>query len=242
LTGYSDEEAAALYSVLNPWGPSDAFYLPLVMEAEAVLDVGCGTGTLLHRAREGGHAGRLCGVDPDMARLDVARRRTDVEWVCSTAASIPFTREFDLSTMTGHAFQELVTDEDIRESLAGIRRALVEGGRFAFETRNPRAQAWLDWNPRNAMAVVDASGREVRIWHEVEAVTAAIVTFTETTGDQDGTPLRVDRASLRFLDLRALGDFLSEAGFMIDAQYGNWLGEPLDPAGPEIITVALKDS
>jgi SAM-dependent methyltransferase len=242
LTGYSDEEAAALYSVLNPWGPSEAFYLPLVMEAGSVLDVGCGTGTLLHHARETGHAGRLCGVDPDEARLDVARRRTDIEWVCCTAASIPFTDEFELGTMTGHAFQELVTDEVVRESLAGIRRALVDGGRFAFETRNPRVQAWLDWNPRNAMDAVDASGREVRIWHEVEAVTEDIVTFTETTGDRDGTPLRVDRASLRFLGVRALGDFLSAAGFVIEAQFGNWLGEPLEPASPEIITVALKDS
>ena len=26
--GYSDAEAAGLYDVLNPWGPSDDFYLP----------------------------------------------------------------------------------------------------------------------------------------------------------------------------------------------------------------------
>jgi SAM-dependent methyltransferase len=242
LTGYSNQEAALLYTVLNPWGPSDAFYLPLVMEAGAVLDVGCGTGTLLHHAREAGHAGRLCGIDPDEARLDVARRRTDIEWVCSTAASLPFTREFELATMTGHAFQELVTDEDVRTSLAGIHRALDDGGRFAFETRNPRAQAWLEWNPRNATDVVDESGREVRIWHEVETVTDGVVTFTETTGDRDGTALRVDRTSLRFLDVRALSDFLSAAGFVIEAQFGNWLGEPLESASPEIIMVALKDS
>jgi len=49
---YSDEAAAALYGVLNPWGPSDDFYLALVIEATSVLDVGCGTGALLHRARQ----------------------------------------------------------------------------------------------------------------------------------------------------------------------------------------------
>jgi ubiquinone/menaquinone biosynthesis C-methylase UbiE len=41
----SDEEAASLYDVLNPWGPSDDFYLALVMDAKSVLDVGCGTGS-----------------------------------------------------------------------------------------------------------------------------------------------------------------------------------------------------
>ena len=69
LTKYSDEDAAALYDVLNPWGPSDDFYLAMMLDVRSVLDVGCGTGALLHRAREAGHTGRLCGVDPDEASL-----------------------------------------------------------------------------------------------------------------------------------------------------------------------------
>ena len=238
LAGYSDEEAAALYDLLNPWGPSDDFYLGLVMDASSVLDVGCGTGALLHRAHDAGHTGRLCGVDPDDASLNVARRRADIEWILGTAASMTFADEFELALMTGHAFQVLVADEDVRDSLAAIGRALVDGGRFAFETRNPLARAWEAWNPKNAMDVVDSSGRQLRIWHEVEAVAGDVVTFTETTGDRDGTPVRVDRATLRFLGVDALGDFLANAGFLIEAQYGDWLREPLVPASPEIVTVA----
>ena len=47
---YSDDDVAALYDRLNPWGPSDDFFLSYVLEAPSVLDVGCGTGTfaLLH--------------------------------------------------------------------------------------------------------------------------------------------------------------------------------------------------
>ena len=149
-----------------------------------------------------------------------------------------FAREFELALMTGHAFQELVTDEDIRESLEAIRRALVDGGRFAFETRNPLARAWESWIPENAMDVVDASGREIRIWHEVEAVADGVVTLTETTGGRDGTPLRVERASLRFVDVDALARFLAEADLSIEAQYGGWRGETLEVASPEIVTVA----
>ena len=77
---------AAWYDVLNPWGPSDDFYLELVMAAGSVLDVGCGTGVLLHRARDAGHPGRLCGLDPDPAVLDQARARSDIEWVLADAA------------------------------------------------------------------------------------------------------------------------------------------------------------
>ena len=47
---YSDEEAAALYDVLNLWGPSDDFYLALVMEGKSVLD-GCCKGAMLLSVR-----------------------------------------------------------------------------------------------------------------------------------------------------------------------------------------------
>jgi SAM-dependent methyltransferase len=237
---YTDEQAAALYDVLNGWGPSDDFYLGLVMGSRSVLDVGCGTGAILHRARRAGHAGRLCGLDPDPAMLGRARRQTGIEWVAGTAASMTWDGEFDLAVMTGHAFQVLVGDDELRASLTAIRRALVDGGRFAFETRNPLARAWEGWNPENAMEVVDPSGRPLRIWYEVESVAGDVVTFTETTDDADGAPLRVDRASLRFLDVDTLGGFLAGAGFEIEAQYGGWLREPLALESPEIITVARR--
>jgi SAM-dependent methyltransferase len=236
---YSDDEAAALYDVLNPWGPSDDFYLALVMSAISVLDVGCGTGALLKRAREDGHRGRLCGVDPDEARLGVARRRTDIEWVTGTAASMPWDSEFDLAVMAGHAFQELVDDDELRASITAIRRALVQGGRFAFETRNPLARAWESWSALT-MDVVDSSGRSVSISYDVESVAGDVVTLSETTSDLEGTRLRADRASLRFLDIDTLAQYLADIGFEVEAQYGGWLREPFSAASPEIITLARR--
>jgi SAM-dependent methyltransferase len=236
---YSDEDAAALYDLLNPWSASDDFYLALVLEARSVLDVGCGTGTLLRRARDAGHAGRLCGVDPDHAMLAIAQRQRDIEWVTATAASMTFESEFELAVMTSHAFQFLVDDDELRASLAAIRRALVDGARFAFETRNPLARAWESWNPANAIDIVDPAGRQVRVSYEVESVVADLVTVTEATSDRRGAPSRLDRATLRFLDIDTLARFLATAGFQIEAQYGGWSHEPLDTTSAEIITIAL---
>lgn len=236
---YSDADAAALYDVLNPWGPSDDFYLSFVLDAPSVLDVGCGTGLLLRRARAVGHGGRLCGLDPDAAALERARVRTDIEWVEGKAADMEWNGEFALAVMAGNAFQVFVTDDDLRASLGAIRGALVNGGRFVFGTRNPEARAWEGWNPSNAFDAVDHEGRELRLVHRVESVVDDVVTLTETVARRDGTPLRVDRASLRFLDVETLVGFLGEAGFAIDARYGDWSRGPLTATSENIVVVGL---
>ena len=144
----------------------------------------------------------------------------------------------DLATMTGHAFQCLVTDHDLSASLAAICASLREGGRLVFETRHPQARAWQDWNPSNASEVTDAAGRVLRVWHEVESVADEVVTLIETTAGPDGTVFRVDRASLRFPGTGTLNAFLAAAGFGIEAQYGDWHRGPVTGASREIITVA----
>ncbi|MER6996129.1 class I SAM-dependent methyltransferase [Streptomyces sp. NPDC000410] len=238
---FSDESLARWYDLLNPWRPCDDFYLGLLMSAESVLDVGCGTGTLLHRAREAGHTGRLCGLDPAEAMLGRARGRTDIEWILGDLASAGPRGQFDLVVMTGHAFQVFVEDDVVRASLAAIHGALVDGGRFAFETRNPLVRAWEAWTPDNAVEVTDAEGTVVRVRHEVEKpVSGDVVRFTESFTSPGWERPRVSRTALRFLDARSLSRFLAGAGLGIEEQYGDWERGPLNDTSPEIITIARK--
>jgi SAM-dependent methyltransferase len=242
---FADPELAALYDAFCPWETRAdfGFYLPLVMSAEAVLDVGCGTGALLHGARDAGHGGRLCGLDPADGMLRQARRRSDIEWVLGDLSSVGWDQEFELVVMTGHAFQVLVEDHEIRTSLAAICSALIDGGRFAFETRNPSAREWESWTPDNAVEVVDASGAAVRMEHEVETlVDGEIVSFNTTFTSPAWKRPQVSRSSLRFLDADALCRFLSEAGFVIDEQFGDWDQQPVTDSSPEIITVARRSA
>jgi SAM-dependent methyltransferase len=240
---FSDASLAELYDVRHPpeRRADFGFYLRLVMSARAVLDVGCGTGALLRRARESGHTGRLCGLDPAGAMLDQGRTRSDIEWILGDLASVAWDREFDLVVMTGHAFQVFVEDDELRASLATIRSALTEGGRFAFESRNPLIRSWERWTPDNVAEVTDAAGAVVRVAHEVETpVKGDVVRFTTTFTSPGWDRPKVSHSTLRFLDADSLSSFLSGAGLAIDERFGDWARHPLTDASPEIITIARR--
>ncbi|HKC26704.1 MAG TPA: class I SAM-dependent methyltransferase [Jatrophihabitans sp.] len=236
---FSDEYLASLYDVIENHGRQDeAFYLALVRSADRVLDIGCGTGFMLHAARDAGHAGRLVGLDPAAGMLQQARRRTDIEWVQGYLPESGFVAEFDLAYMTGHAFQVLLDDTAVLEVLHAARRALVPGGHFAFETRNPHARAWEQWTPEHAKQITDAQGRQVRVWHEVERVDGELVTFTERFAVAGQLEPRVSRSTLRFMTAEHLDHLLGGAGFAIDERYGDWDRCLMTPKSREIITVA----
>lgn len=240
---FSDAELAALYDVLHPFEGRDdfGFYLPLVMDARAVLDVGCGTGALLHRAREAGHRGRLCGLDPASGMLAQARERRDIEWIQDDLGSTRWDREFDLIVMTGHAFQVLVADDELRAALAAIRSALSNEGRFVFETRNPLVREWERWTPDNATEAADRSGTPVRMEPAVVLpVVGDTVRFSLTLTSARWEHEQVGWSTLRFLDAASLASFLSDAGLAIEEQFGDWSREPLSDTSPEIITVAQR--
>ncbi|MEV1023898.1 class I SAM-dependent methyltransferase [Streptomyces sp. NPDC050264] len=230
---FTDARLAGLYDALNPWGPGDDFYLDLVRGAGSVLDVGCGTGALLIRAREEGHPGRLCGLDPAEAMLAVARRRADVEWVRGTLDTARPDGPFDLVVMTGHAFQVLVTDTEIRTSLEAVRGLLAPGGRFAFETRNPAARAWEGWTPARGAEVGG-----VRVAHEVVAGhDGRTVTFDTTFSATGWAAPEASRSTLRFLSEGQLDVFLEEAGLVPSVRYGAFDLSPLTASSPEIVSV-----
>ncbi len=237
---FSEPRLAELYDAFCAGREDFDFYLPLVLSAKSVLDVGCGTGELLRLARKAGHRGRLCGLDPAEAMLEQARKRRDIEWVHGDLSSVDCRSEFDLIVMTGHAFQVLVEDDQLRTSLAAIKSALTEDGRFVFETRNPSARGWEAWTPDNAVEI-SHGGSVVRMAHQVETPVAGdVVSFTVTYSSPSWDKPLVSQSTLRFLDVDSLSAFLSGAGLIVEEQFGDWDRQPLTDTSPEIITVARR--
>lgn len=238
---FSDTDLAALYDAMNPGRADYDFYRPLVMAAPSVLDVGCGTGSMLHEARDAGHRGRLCGLDPAPGMLAQARRRDDVEWVLGDLSSVAWDAEFELVVMTGHAFQVFLYDDALRQALASIRAALRPGGRFAFETRNPSARAWEAWETEVRGAVDGPDGAKVRMSRKVtKPFDGRLVSFSHTFESAAWDEPRVSHSTLRFIGKADLDAELARAGLAPEAQFGDWDGSPLTETSPEIITIARR--
>jgi ubiquinone/menaquinone biosynthesis C-methylase UbiE len=238
---FSDPVLAELYDVFCRGRPDFSFYLPLVMSADSVLDVGCGTGELLRLARQAGHTGRLCGLDPADAMLDQARTRSDIEWILGDLASVTWDQDFNLVVMTGHAFQVLVEDDEIRASLAAMRSVLTGDGRFAFETRNPQVREWEHWTLERPVEMNGLGSAVVSYSREVETpVKGDLVHFTQTFSSPRWDVPKESSSTLRFLGTDALSSFLSGAGLAIEQQFGDWGRQPLTEASREIITIARR--
>lgn len=238
---YSDRFLTDFYDPFCVGRQDFEFYLPLVMSAGAVLDVGCGTGVLLRRARQCGHTGRLCGLDPAAAMLEHARGTSDVEWVLGDLSSAAWDREFDLVVMTGHAFQVLVGDDEIRVALAAIRRALTDDGRFAFDIRHPGTREWESWPALGAVRLTSPAGEVVRFRREAELpVTGDVLRFRGVFSDTRSDRTWVSRGAVRYLHPDTLTAFLREAGLVVAAQFGDWDSRPLTDRSSEIITVVTR--
>ena len=240
---FSEPRLAALYDPLCGRESRDdfRFYLPLIMSAKAVLDVGCGTGALLHWARESGYRGRLVGLDAGRGMLELAQTRSDIEWILGDLSAVSWDREFDLAVMTGHAFQQLVDDDEIRGALAAIHSALAARGMFVFETRNPRAREWERWTPEHGVEFRAADGTTVRFEAAIETpVTDDVVRFTATYSSAGWERPEPSRSVLRFLDAATLSQFLTQAGFIIEHQFGAWNRSPVVDTSLEIITLARR--
>ncbi|HEV8194148.1 MAG TPA: class I SAM-dependent methyltransferase [Ktedonobacterales bacterium] len=108
-----------------------------LQSSEAVLDVGCGTGTLaLEAARRVDHTGRVAGIDPSgvqiaRAQAKAARAHLPVNFQTGVIEQLPFLdQSFDVvvSTLMMHHLPKPLK----QQGLAEIARVLKPGGRLVI--------------------------------------------------------------------------------------------------------------
>ncbi|WP_328995203.1 class I SAM-dependent methyltransferase [Kribbella sp. NBC_01245] len=241
-----------VYDAECPWSREDDFFVSAVSAAEEsggelapggrrVVDLGCGTGRLAIGLARLGH--RVTGVDPAAASLRRARGKAGAERVTWIEGTSPVLGDsaYDVAVMTSHVAQFFVEEDEWRRTLSDLRRALVPGGRLAFDSRDPDARGWERWNPidsRHRITMPD--GSVVDAWTEVTSVDDGAVDFTHHCTFHDGEEL-LSTATLRFRSEQAIRSALDAAGFVVEDIYGGWNRESVGASDGELLVIAHTD-
>jgi ubiquinone/menaquinone biosynthesis C-methylase UbiE len=198
---FAEPRLAEVYDPLDPDRSDLDAYSAMVDEfgARSVLDIGCGTGTFACRLARRGLS--MTAVDPAAASLAVARAKPGAErvrWVHGYATDLP-PLHVDLVTMTANVAQVFLTDAEWDSTLRAAYAALRPGGRLVFETRDPAARAWLEWNrERSYQRTVVPGVGGVQAWHELLEISGDLVSFRSTVVfESDGAVFTSD-STLRF--------------------------------------------
>lgn len=236
---YSDPALVDFYDIENDGRDDFDFCIGLARDAGSVLDLGCGTGQFLTSVPGGK---RRVGVDPAGSMLEVARNREgggDVRWVESDARSLRLGETFDLIVMTGHAFQCLLSDDDVVAALKTMAAHLAPGGRFVFDSRNPAREEWREWVPGLSDRTVDHPRfGAVTAWNDVSYDAATGIATYETYYQFPGSgPLLQASSDIRFISKDRLEGLIVQAGLRVERWIGDWYGAAYEDGAKELIPI-----
>ncbi|MCU0493360.1 MAG: class I SAM-dependent methyltransferase [Chloroflexaceae bacterium] len=239
---YVEPRLVELYDRANPRGADTDFYLGLAAElqAQTIVDLGFGTGLLTRELAAAGR--RVIGVDPSPAMLAYARRKPGAErvaWVEGDSSALG-TPAADLAMMTGNVAQVFLTDDEWATTLRHMHQALRPGGYLAFESRNPAARAWEQWNRETTYEKSYTPFGVVEEWLELVHVGDGRVRFEAYNVFDTGETLVVP-SELRFRTLEEITRSLTSTGFSVAHVYGDWQRGPFVDTSRLMVVVARRN-
>ena len=241
---FTDPRLVALYDTACSPRDDTAFFLELATElsASTIIDIGCGTGLLTCELAQRGH--RMIGVDPSGAMLEVARNRAGgerVRWIEGDAGRLDGSEAADLVIMTGHVAQVIADADSWSGTLDAAYEALRPGGRIAFDSRDPRAEAWTAWTPEATRRQFEdpVIGPFEMWWQLVEVKDDLVRNELHYLLPDVGEPL-ISRNELRFRTEAELTQSLTDAGFSVEHVFGGWNRQRVDAGTTELIFIASR--
>jgi hypothetical protein len=136
--------------------------------------------------------------------------------------------------MTGHAFQVMLSDDDVLATFTTMRLHLGPDGFTAFESRNPA----IDWKSKWDYDIdLELRGNMVRMTSRFGAMRDDWLSFELRYEFPDET--LVSPSVLRFLSRPDIEERLVASGLRIENVFGDWNAQPFDEdSSHEMIFIA----
>lgn len=216
-----------VYDQVNGWGKDDEFFLELLKKSnvKTIADLGCGTGRLTTHFAQAGY--QITAIDPNEEAIEYARSKAcpgEVMWIVGDSTNLQ-SNAFEAIVMTANVAQVFLTEDSWINVVNDVYRALKPGGHFIFDTRNPLAKVWEQWEkdmtPDHAIDLVN--GEPLEIWTQYEGFVDDVFTFFETVKKAStGEVIIHEKMQLKFRTQETIYQSLKNAGFSQIQVYGDW--------------------
>jgi SAM-dependent methyltransferase len=209
------------------------FYLGLAAAVQRpVLELACGTGSMLLAIAAQGIACEGVDLSPDMlaeARAKFAAEGLSAAFHVGDMASFDLGRTFGLIFIASNSLLHLHAADDIVRCFQSVRTHLDHGGRFAFDVFNPSVQllAGADGTRREMQRFDDPEQGEIRVdveerYDAVAQVTRGVWYFS-TEREADFQTVSVELRSIFPQELPLL---VKAGGLRLLERYGDFAGSP----------------
>ncbi|MFZ0454137.1 MAG: class I SAM-dependent methyltransferase [Ignavibacteriaceae bacterium] len=239
---YTAPQLVALYDINNPRGIDTDFYVQFAedIEAKIIFDLGCGTGLLTRELVRNNR--NVIGIDPSSAMLTYAKQQTFADLVLwkKGDASILGSPKADLVLMTGNVVQIFLDDSKWYATLCAIYSALRHEGYIAFESRNPAAKAWENWNRESTYKLIESPFGPIEYWLELKSASHSQVYFKNYYVFSKTGKVFEAESVLRFRSFKEIINNLQNIGFCIQHVYGNWNREPITKESKVMVFIAQR--
>ena len=203
----------------------------------AALDVACGTGRHAVVLADLGYD--VLGIDLSAPSIAVARRRTraNLRFEVLDMRAIEWRERFDLAVNLFTSFGYFGDEDDERQVVAGIERALRPGAELVIDFLNA-ARTVAELVPAER---TERGGIAFDITREIrEGTIVKTITVDDPRRDGKEPPPRFQER-VRALDARTLQGYLQDAGLRIERRYGDYALNPYRPqTSDRLILVARK--
>jgi SAM-dependent methyltransferase len=226
------------WDAMTPFGRVAAAKLAPLLDGETraaragsdgptLLDVGCGTGTMLLELRRARPAWRLAGIDASAGMLAAARAKqrppNDVTWARASLGALPFARTFDVCTAFYDTLNHLPDAPSLGRAVAAARAVLRPGGLLAFDVTSRHGfEEW--WESRNRFS---GAGWSMLIDASFDAKTE--IATADVTLERDGVTRQFEIQE-RYFGREEVRAALAATGFAVE-QEEEWSPFPVGGLG-----------
>lgn len=227
--------------------------LPLARKIKGrVLDVACGTGRITLPLARAGY--NVTGVDIHEQMMLEGQRKAEregltIEWVLQDCTKLNLDHKYEIATMTGNAFQHLLTNDEQDRFFESLSRNLENNGLLIFDTRNPRfdelgAEIETDSELTLEKTLVDEQGRTCEVYYA--STYNPLTQIQHYQGyrcfyeSEEWVEERHSSISLRYTHPQELQRLLQQYNFELLQFAGDWKGSPLTAKSRSIVVVCRK--